>query len=129
SIGFTFIKEHHLIRFHDCLDLTCMMHVDAAVRKHEMCCANAFLGAFVLACARAQNVPHRHGVSRQKWVRVDFSHCSTFALAAPRSIALVADRRLFGGYSESRIARRATSARCYERKLKRCRWFNPPHTR
>ena len=51
SIRFIFIKEYDLIRFRDRLDFIPMMHEDAAVREHEMRCANAFLVTFVPARA------------------------------------------------------------------------------
>jgi hypothetical protein len=54
SIRFIFIKEYHLIRFRDRLDLIPlipMMHEDAAVGEHEVRCANAFFITFVPARA------------------------------------------------------------------------------
>jgi hypothetical protein len=51
SIRFIFTKEYHLIRFRDRLDLIPMTHEEAAVREHEVRCANAFLITFVPARA------------------------------------------------------------------------------
>ena len=57
-VGFIFIEEDDLVGLRHGLCAAYMVHVDPAIREHQVRRGNAFLGALVPACARACDIPY-----------------------------------------------------------------------